>query len=83
MVCRNFPGSMRLLSLFAFSLLTAPLYAGSLEPRIVWVEGKPNVEVRISGKSPARGEGASKRAAEQAAASELLTREGVMGKPPA
>ena len=40
-------------------------------------------EVRIRGKSPARGEGASKRAAEQAAASELLTREGVMGKPSA
>lgn len=34
-------------------------------------------EVRISGKEPARGEGASKRAAEQAAASALLLREGV------
>lgn len=34
-------------------------------------------EVRISGLSPARGEGASKRAAEQAAASALLSREGV------
>jgi len=33
-------------------------------------------EVRISGKEPARGEGASKRAAEQAAATALLTREG-------
>jgi ribonuclease-3 len=36
-------------------------------------------EVRIAGKEPARGEGTSKRAAEQAAASALLTREGVMG----
>lgn len=36
-------------------------------------------EVRISGKEPARGEGASKRAAEQAAATALLAREGVMG----
>lgn len=35
-------------------------------------------EVRISGVAPARGEGASKRAAEQAAASALLAREGVM-----
>jgi ribonuclease III len=34
-------------------------------------------EVRIKGKSPARGEGASKRAAEQAAARALLEREGV------
>jgi ribonuclease-3 len=34
-------------------------------------------EVRIKGKKPARGEGASKRAAEQAAASTLLAREGV------
>lgn len=36
-------------------------------------------EVRIKGKPPARGEGASKRAAEQAAASALLDREGVPG----
>jgi len=34
-------------------------------------------EVRIAGKQPARGEGASKRAAEQAAATTLLQREGV------
>ena len=34
-------------------------------------------EVRIQGKKPARGEGANKRAAEQAAASNLLAREGV------
>ena len=34
-------------------------------------------EVRIAGRKPARGEGASKRAAEQAAASALLSREGV------
>jgi ribonuclease-3 len=34
-------------------------------------------EVRITGKPPARGEGASKRAAEQAAARALLEREGV------
>lgn len=34
-------------------------------------------EVRISGTEPARGEGSSKRAAEQAAASALLAREGV------
>mgnify|MGYP001164666495 CR=1 FL=1 len=34
-------------------------------------------EVRIAGKPPARGEGASKRAAEQAAARALLSREGV------
>ncbi len=34
-------------------------------------------EVRISGVAPARGEGASKRAAEQAAAATLLAREGV------
>jgi ribonuclease-3 len=37
-------------------------------------------EVRIKGKQPARGEGASKRAAEQAAATALLEREGVIGK---
>lgn len=36
-------------------------------------------EVRIKGKPPARGEGASKRAAEQAAATALLEREGVIG----
>jgi ribonuclease-3 len=36
-------------------------------------------EVRIKGKAPARGEGASKRAAEQAAAQSLLEREGVTG----
>jgi len=36
-------------------------------------------EVRITGKPPARGEGASKRAAEQAAARALLEREGVRG----
>jgi ribonuclease-3 len=36
-------------------------------------------EVRIAGLRPARGEGASKRAAEQAAASALLAREGVLG----
>jgi ribonuclease III len=34
-------------------------------------------EVRIKGRKPARGEGASKRAAEQAAATALLAREGV------
>lgn len=34
-------------------------------------------EVRIAGRKPARGEGANKRAAEQAAATELLAREGV------
>jgi len=34
-------------------------------------------EVRIAGRPPARGEGASKRAAEQAAARALLEREGV------
>lgn len=34
-------------------------------------------EVRIRGRKPARGEGASKRAAEQAAATALLSREGV------
>jgi ribonuclease-3 len=34
-------------------------------------------EVRIKGAKPARGEGASKRAAEQAAATALLAREGV------
>jgi len=34
-------------------------------------------EVRIKGRKPARGEGASKRAAEQAAAMALLAREGV------
>ena len=36
-------------------------------------------EVRISGMEPARGEGASKRASEQAAARALLEREGVGG----
>lgn len=36
-------------------------------------------EVRISGHQPARGEGSSKRAAEQAAAAALLVREGVGG----
>lgn len=36
-------------------------------------------EVRIDGCAPARGEGASKRAAEQAAARALLEREGVAG----
>lgn len=36
-------------------------------------------EVRIRGCSPARGEGNSKRAAEQAAAQQLLEREGVIG----
>ena len=36
-------------------------------------------EVRISGKKPTRGEGASKRAAEQAAARAFLDREGVGG----
>jgi ribonuclease III len=34
-------------------------------------------EVRIRGRKPARGEGASKRSAEQAAATALLAREGV------
>lgn len=34
-------------------------------------------EVRIKGRKPARGEGANKRAAEQAAAATLLAREGV------
>ena len=34
-------------------------------------------EVRIKGKKPARGEGASKRSAEQAAATALLAREGL------
>lgn len=38
-------------------------------------------EVRIKGKKPARGEGASKRAAEQAAATTLLAREGVWSRP--
>lgn len=37
-------------------------------------------EVRIKGKKPARGEGANKRAAEQAAAAALLAREGVGGR---
>ncbi len=37
-------------------------------------------EVLIAGKAPARGEGASKRIAEQAAARALLKREGVPGK---
>ena len=36
-------------------------------------------EVRIKGKKPARGDGANKRAAEQAAATALLVREGVWG----
>mgnify|MGYP003694811611 CR=1 FL=1 len=36
-------------------------------------------EVRIKGTKPARGEGANKRAAEQAAATALLAREGVWG----
>jgi ribonuclease-3 len=39
-------------------------------------------EVRVKGKPPARGEGSSKRAAEQAAATEFLEREGVKGGPP-
>ncbi|MCC7250682.1 ribonuclease III [Hyphomicrobium sp.] len=39
-------------------------------------------EVRIRGKAPARGQGASKRAAEQAAATVMLEREGVMEKRP-
>ncbi len=34
-------------------------------------------EVRINGRAPARGEGASKRAAEQSAATAMLAREGV------
>jgi len=38
-------------------------------------------EVRIKGKKPARGEGANKRAAEQAAATALLWREGVWKRP--
>ena len=38
-------------------------------------------EVRITGVAPARGEGASKRAAEQTAASALLMREGVWKGP--
>ena len=37
-------------------------------------------EVRIAGKRPARGTGANKRAAEQAAATALLAREGVLGR---
>jgi ribonuclease-3 len=37
-------------------------------------------EVHIKGRPPARGEGASKRAAEQAAATALLEREGVREK---
>jgi ribonuclease-3 len=37
-------------------------------------------EVRIKGTKPTRGEGANKRAAEQAAAAALLVREGVWGK---
>jgi ribonuclease-3 len=37
-------------------------------------------EVIISGRAPAQGEGASKRIAEQAAATALLTREGVGGR---
>jgi ribonuclease-3 len=39
-------------------------------------------EVRIKGKTPARGKGTSKRAAEQAAALAMLEREGVMEKRP-
>ncbi|WP_334148861.1 ribonuclease III [Hyphomicrobium sp.] len=39
-------------------------------------------EVRIKGKAPARGQGTSKRAAEQAAASAMLEREGVTEKRP-
>lgn len=39
-------------------------------------------EVQIKGRAPARGEGASKRSAEQAAAMALLEREGVMEKRP-
>ena len=38
-------------------------------------------EVRIAGCTPTQGEGTSKRAAEQAAASELLVREGVGRRP--
>lgn len=38
-------------------------------------------EVRIKGRKPARGEGANKRAAEQAAAAALLAREGVRRRP--
>lgn len=38
-------------------------------------------EVTITGRLPARGEGASKRAAEQAAATTLLEREGVISAP--
>ena len=38
-------------------------------------------EVRIKGRKPARGEGANKRAAEQAAATALLAREGVWRGP--
>lgn len=37
-------------------------------------------EVTITGRAPAQGEGASKRIAEQAAATQLLEREGVRGK---
>jgi ribonuclease-3 len=40
---------------------------------------KFTAEVRIKGREPARGEGNSKRAAEQAAAAALLDREGVTG----
>jgi ribonuclease-3 len=36
--------------------------------------------VRIKGRKPARGDGANKRAAEQAAATALLVREGVWGQ---
>lgn len=39
-------------------------------------------EVRIKGRDPAQGEGASKRQAEQAAAMALLAREGVTGRNP-
>lgn len=37
-------------------------------------------EVQVPGRKPARGEGASKRQAEQAAASQLLAREGVISE---
>ncbi|MDX2158707.1 MAG: ribonuclease III [Hyphomicrobiaceae bacterium] len=40
---------------------------------------KFTTEVRIDGRKPARGTGASKRASEQAAASVMLLREGVIG----
>jgi ribonuclease-3 len=54
-------------------------------PRYVEIERKGpdhapvfTTEVSIDGKKPARGSGANKRAAEQAAASAMLTREGVL-----